>query len=118
MACRNVVLHEFAHQLDAQDGTVEGTPILPDPSLYKAWSRILGTEYERLRREASLGRATLLDSYGATSPGEFFAVATECFFMQPGTLRERYPQLYDVMSLYYRQDPAADWSWLGEEASS
>jgi len=104
--CRNVVLHEFAHQLDAEDGSVEGAPILPDPSRYDAWARILGREYERLRRDASLGRATVLDRYGATSPAEFFAVATECFFTRPDRLRAHHAELYNELRQYYRQDPA------------
>ena len=105
--CRNVVLHEFAHQLDAQDGRVEGTPVLSDRSRYVAWARILGEEYERLRRDASLGRRTVLDRYGATSPAEFFAVATECFFTRPGLLAGNHPELYAELRDYYRQDPAA-----------
>ena len=104
--CRNVVLHEFAHQLDAEDGSVEGAPVLSDRSRYVAWARILGREYERLRRDASRGRSTVLDRYGATSPAEFFAVATECFFTRPGLLKARHPELYAELEGYYRQDPA------------
>ncbi len=105
--CRNVVLHEFAHQLDAEDGSVEGAPALDDRSRYVAWARILGEEYERLRRDTALGRRTLLDRYGATSPAEFFAVATECFFTRPELLRARHPELYGELRDYYRQDPSA-----------
>jgi len=104
--CRNVVLHEFAHQLDAQDGAVEGTPVLPERSRYVTWARILGREYERLRRAAALGRETVLHQYGATSPAEFFAVATECFFTRPELLEEKHPELYAELRDYYRQDPA------------
>jgi hypothetical protein len=104
--CRNVVLHEFAHQLDSEDGAVEGAPALPQGSMYSDWARVLGREYERLRREAERGQKTLLDEYGATSPAEFFAVATECFFTRPTPLRARHPELYEELRLYYRQDPA------------
>jgi len=104
--CRNVVLHEFAHQLDAQDGQVDGTPVLADRSRYVAWARVLGGEYERLRRDTALGRQTLLDRYGATNPAEFFAVATECFFSQPRGLRAKHPELYAELCVFYRQDPA------------
>jgi Mlc titration factor MtfA (ptsG expression regulator) len=106
--CRNVVLHEFAHQLDAQDGLVEGTPVLADRSRYVAWARILGREYERLRRDAALGRQTVLDRYGATSPAEFFAVATECFFARPKLLKARHPELYGELRGYYQQDPVEE----------
>ena len=104
--CRNVVLHEFAHQLDAESGSVDGAPILPDRSRYVAWARILGREYERLRSDAAQGKETVLDRYGATSPAEFFAVATECFFTRPELLRAHRPDLYSELSDYYRQDPA------------
>ena len=103
--CRNVVLHEFAHQLDAEDGSVEGAPVLADRSRYVAWARILGREYERLRHDTVLGRQTVLDRYGATSPAEFFAVTTECFFARPKLLRAHHPQLYAELRDYYKQDP-------------
>lgn len=105
--CHNVVMHEFAHQLDGEDGEVEGAPILPDRSMYVTWARVLGREYEQLRRDSAHGRATVLDRYGATNPGEFFAVATECFFTRPRSLRRGHPELYDELKAYYRQDPAA-----------
>jgi Mlc titration factor MtfA (ptsG expression regulator) len=106
--CRNVVLHEFAHQLDAEDGSVEGAPALPDPSRYVAWARILGRDYERLRHDAALGRQTVLDRYGATNPAEFFAVATECFFTRPKLLKARHPELYAELRRYYEQDPVEE----------
>ncbi len=102
---RNVVLHEFAHQLDAEDGSVEGAPALPDASRYATWAQVLGAEYERLRRDTALGRRTTLDRYGATNPAEFFAVATECFFTQPQRLKADHPRLYGELRNYYQQDP-------------
>jgi Mlc titration factor MtfA (ptsG expression regulator) len=101
---QNVVLHEFAHQLDQQDGTADGTPVLESRSQYMSWARVLGAEYERLRRNAWLGRPGLLDEYGATDPAEFFAVATECFFEKPKELRRKHPELYDELLAYYRLD--------------
>jgi len=107
-AAHNVVLHEFAHQLDQEDGTVNGAPLLPRSSMYAAWARILGREYDALRRDTDARRATVLDKYGATAPEEFFAVATECFFENPRQLRERHPELYVELREYYRQDPAPE----------
>jgi MtfA peptidase len=98
----NVVLHEFAHQLDQQDGTADGAPPLERRSQYVAWARTLGAEYERLR----CGKKSVLDGYGATNPAEFFAVATECFFEKPSQMRKRHPELYEELKEYYRQDPA------------
>jgi Mlc titration factor MtfA (ptsG expression regulator) len=100
----NVVLHEFAHQLDQEDGVADGAPVLGRRSRYVAWARVLGAEYERLRR--ATGRESVLDGYGATDPAEFFAVATECFFETPVALRRKHPELYEELKGYYRQDPA------------
>ena len=102
----NVVLHEFAHQLDQQDGAADGAPILEHRSQYVAWARVLSDDYEQLRQDAEHGRKNVLDKYGATNPAEFFAVATECFFEKPIPLRRKHPQLYDELKEYYRQDPA------------
>ena len=101
----NVVLHEFAHQLDQEDGSADGAPILERRSQYVAWARVLGAEYERLRRDAARGHRTVLDQYGATNPAEFFAVATECFFEKPAALRRKHPELYEQLKEFYRQDP-------------
>jgi MtfA peptidase len=103
---QNLVLHEFAHQLDREDGAINGTPLLDQRSQYVAWARVLNVEFERLRRDRWLGRATVLDEYGATNPAEFFAVATECFFEKPRVLQKRHPELYDELKRFYRQDPA------------
>ena len=103
---RNLVLHEFAHQLDREDGAVDGTPLLDQRSQYVAWGRVMSAEYERLKRDSWMGRLTVLDEYGATDPAEFFAVATECFFEKPRVLEKRHPQLYSELKSFYRQDPA------------
>ncbi|PLX85926.1 MAG: hypothetical protein C0617_02695 [Desulfuromonas sp.] len=106
----NVVFHEFAHQLDSEDGRTDGAPILADRSHYSPWARILGDEFERLQQRRKGGRKSLLDHYGATNPAEFFAVATETFFENPGQLKKKHPQLYGQLEGYYRQDPAG---WPG-----
>jgi Mlc titration factor MtfA (ptsG expression regulator) len=104
---RNVVLHEFAHQLDQEDGTSNGAPILEHRSQYVAWARILGEEFTALRDAAEHGRRTDIDAYGATNPAEFFAVVTEAFFERPVALRRRHPQLYEELQTFYKQDPLA-----------
>jgi MtfA peptidase len=98
---RNVVHHEFAHQLDVVDGTLDGTPPLP-PELHERWVEVCTAEYEAVRT----GPGGLLRSYAGETPAEFFAVATEAFFAQPVELAERHPDLYDVLRAFYRQDPA------------
>jgi Mlc titration factor MtfA (ptsG expression regulator) len=102
----NVVLHEFAHQLDHEDGVADGAPILPRRSMYVAWARVLGAEYDHLRNHPEHGRKSVLDQYGAINPAEFFAVATECFFEKPTQLKKRHAELYDELKEYYNQDPA------------
>jgi hypothetical protein len=104
---RNVALHEFAHQLDQEKGVADGAPLLPKSSMYGAWARILSREYQALSAAADADRPTLLDKYGATNPAEFFAVVTEYFFEQPQQIKERHPELYEELKLYYGQDPAS-----------
>ncbi len=103
---RNVVLHEFAHKLDDEDGRMDGAPALGTRTRYLAWARVLSREYLSLRDRAAHGRRDVLDRYGATNPAEFFAVATEAFFEKPALLAKRHPELYEQLREYYRQDPA------------
>jgi Mlc titration factor MtfA (ptsG expression regulator) len=101
----NVVLHEFAHQLDEESGAAEGAPALERRSMYVTWARVLGSAYEGLRRDVAEGRPTVLREYAATNPAEFFAVATEAFFEKPARLVRLHPDLYEELKLFYRQDP-------------
>jgi Mlc titration factor MtfA (ptsG expression regulator) len=103
----NLVWHEFAHQLDMLDRSTNGTPPLADRRQRRRWHEVMTAEFEQLAQDAREGRATLLDAYGAENEAEFFAVATECFFDCPAELRARHPRLYELLSEYYRQDPAA-----------
>lgn len=103
----NVVLHEFAHELDRQDGYVDGIPLLEPPSSTRTWARVLNERFVELRRDVALGRETALSAYGATNRAEFFAVATEGFFTRPRVLQASYPDLYGELREFYRQDPAA-----------
>ncbi len=111
----NLVLHEFAHQLDMEDGAADGTPLLDDRRQYERWAEVMGFEFERLQRDVASGRYSVLDAYGATDPAEFFAVATECFFEKSVSLAKRHPELYDVLKSYFRQDPA---HWSGPRVES
>jgi hypothetical protein len=103
----NVVFHEFAHQLDQEDGSSDGAPVLSQRAGYGPWARVFGAEYANLEREVERHHRTLIDSYGAENPAEFFAVATETFFEKPRQLRADHPALYDQLAHFYRQDPAA-----------
>ena len=103
---QNVVLHEFAHQLDAESDDTNGAPILTDRDLRSRWADVMSDAYERLVEADEAGEETLLDPYGTEDPAEFFAVATEAFFLIPTDLAEEEPALYAVLSAYFRQDPA------------
>lgn len=102
----NVVLHEFAHQLDQQSDAGGGAPALPRRSMYVAWARVLGHDFDQLVRDVEHHHRTLIDRYGATNPAEFFAVVTETFFEKSRQLRSRNPELYALLKEFYRQDPA------------
>jgi Mlc titration factor MtfA (ptsG expression regulator) len=114
----NLIIHEFAHQLDMQGGPADGTPAFPDTKLQKKWRTIMKTEYERLVEESKEGRPSLLDHYGSVNEVEFFAVASECFFEQAVEMRRELPDLYGILCRYYRQDPAARWGQATESARS
>jgi len=103
---RNIVLHEFAHQLDAEDGEMNGAPDLGRRSSYAAWARALGAEYEDLLDRVAAHQPADIDAYGATNPAEFFAVVTEAFFEMGAQLKAKHPDLYEVLRAFYRQDPA------------
>jgi len=104
---QNLVLHEFAHVLDHDDDSSDGTPPLLDETQYGTWKEVMTAEHHRLKRDARRDRPTLLDPYGAESEAEFFAVATECFFEQPRELRDEHERLYNLLRDYYCQAPAA-----------
>lgn len=104
----NVVLHEFAHKLDEEDDRMDGLPLLSDAAHYARWAAIMTREYAALQRASTSGDDSgVIDLYGATSPPEFFAVATEAFFGCARDLRAERPELYAELAGFYRQDPAA-----------
>lgn len=116
---RNVVIHEFAHQLDQEKGHANGAPLLGGRHSYARWSRVLGEAFAQLQRRVALAaddsaglqdldadvHAPLISAYGATDPAEFFAVVSEVFFEQPQRLAAEQPALYREFSGYYRIDP-------------
>lgn len=101
----NVVLHEFAHQLDLESGAVNGMPNLAAAAQRQAWGSAFTAAYADHCARIDAGTDTWLDPYAATSPAEFFAVLTEAFFELPGELRTEYPAIYALLNGYYRVDP-------------
>jgi MtfA peptidase len=102
----NVVIHEFAHVLDMLDGDADGVPPLPTPVEREAWVRLLDADYERFCERVDRGESTVLDPYGAEGVDEFFAVASEAFFVNAKAMRAEHPELYGLLARYFRQDPA------------
>lgn len=102
---RNVVLHEFAHQLDSESGSMNGAPLLYSKGAYGSWAAILTREFDALREHTYFAKRTVLDEYGAISPAEFFAVATESFFEEPEALATEHEALYNELQSYYQVDP-------------
>lgn len=115
---RNVALHEFAHKIDEEDGFFDGRPPFRNADEGRNWAPVLKEEFEKLRRQQQKHRGeseseeegeevSVLDPYGAESPAEFFAVATEAFFLIPGEMRSAHPRLYQELYDFYRLDPVA-----------
>jgi MtfA peptidase len=104
----NVVIHEFAHVLDMEDGVADGVPMLP-PDLPRAtWHNALLAAYAALVQRVQAGEPTTIDPYGTESPEEFFAVASEAFFVSPWAMQAEAPALYALFTRFYAQDPAQD----------
>lgn len=102
----NVVLHEFAHQLDFEIGGGDGAPVHGAEVDAQKWAHVFQREYDRLLDDIEGGRDTVLNPYGATEPAEFFAVATETFFERPRELERGHAELYAALRGYYGVDPA------------
>jgi hypothetical protein len=102
----NVVIHEFAHVLDMGDGEPDGVPPLPSQAAREAWIAVIDPAFEAFCAAVDVDEPTLLDPYGATNVGEFFAVASESFFVTPKEMRATHPDLYGLLARYYKQDPA------------
>jgi Mlc titration factor MtfA (ptsG expression regulator) len=107
---RNVVLHEFAHQLDQENGAAQGAPLPAAGDTHynpERWKKVLSQAYNLLQDQVQRGEQGLFNPYGAQSPAEFFAVLTEVFFEQGALMAEHYPALYQEFSGYYKLDPAS-----------
>lgn len=102
----NVVIHEFAHQLDDLSGATDGAPVLTNDQSPESWAAVFRKAYHRLVHDVEEGRETFLDSYGATAPEEFFATSVEYFFEKSKSLKEKEPTLYAELSTYFGLDPA------------
>ena len=101
----NVVIHEFAHQLDQESGPANGAPLLGQRSRYARWAQVMATEFSALQQRVRAGAPGLIDAYGATDPAEFFAVCSETFFECPHDLSAQHPALFAELAAYYATNP-------------
>ncbi len=97
----NVVIHEFVHKLDMLNGRANGFPPLQPDMDPTRWTEIMSRDFEDFQKHRKSG----LDRYGATNPAEFFAVLSEVFFETPQKLINAYPDIYEIMVKFFRQDP-------------
>lgn len=110
---RNIVLHEFAHQLDQDNGRANGAPWLANASRRAAWAQVMGAEFGQLQQRLARGETPLIDAYAATNPAEFFAVLSEVFFEQAEALAQQHPALFAQLTGYYGVNPMA---WVNSTA--
>lgn len=103
----NVVIHEFAHKLDMLNGSANGYPPLHSDMDPRIWAAVFSRAYEIFCRQVERGEVTIMDPYAAEDPAEFFAVSSEVFFTRPYRIKQYFPEMYQQLARYYRQDPAA-----------
>jgi Uncharacterized protein conserved in bacteria len=96
----NVVLHELAHLFDFDNEGADGVPSLVDPGSAPDWQALVRDEMRRIEQGRSL-----LRPYAAEAPSEFFAVAVEHFFEQPGPMARRHDELFRALVAFFRIDP-------------
>lgn len=105
----NVVVHEFAHQLDSLTGQTNGVPLLRKGQTFAGWQKSMLEAYRDQVERVGSGRPTLIDAYGATNHQEFFAEAVVTFFEKPRDLRREEPALYAQLAQLLALDPA-EWT--------
>ena len=102
---QNLVIHEFAHKLDMQNGSANGFPPLHAGMDSTVWAKVFSAGFEDIQEKCNRDKNFGIDCYAATSPAEFFAVLSEVFFERPNLLQQYYAAIYDQLRQYYRQDP-------------
>jgi len=105
----NVIIHEFAHELDFEDGFADGVPVIESAN-YSSWAKVFSEVFFALRQgikeKKPLGKYLLLGTYAATNEAEFFAVCSERFFQTPTALQKDFPSLYEELKTFYKLDTA------------
>lgn len=101
----NLVVHEFAHKLDMLNGAANGMPPLRHNMIREQWTQVFSKAFSDLQLGLRQRQPVPLDAYATSSPAEFFAVCSEYFFTDPGTLIKHFPAVYQQLALFYQQDP-------------
>ena len=102
----NVVVHEFVHKLDMLSGEADGVPPLHGDMRVPEWVAAFDAAYDDQCEQLERGEEPWLDPYAAEDPAEFFAVCAELFFDVPADLRDEYPDVYEQLKRFFRQNPA------------
>jgi MtfA peptidase len=90
----NTAIHEFVHLVDKTDGDIDGIPgFILEKKYILPWLELMRKEIELIMKDRSD-----IDPYGATNEAEFFAVVSEYFFERPKLLKEKHPELYQLLS--------------------
>ena len=97
----NVVMHEFAHRLDARHMLIDGAPPMPSIVCQARWALTMGDEFQAFKAAVERGEQMVVDHYAATDPAEFFAVMTEALFERPRLLQQHFPVVYKWMTHFY-----------------
>ena len=105
----NVVIHEFVHKLDMRNGQADGCPPLPTRALRQRWQSTMQESYARFCTQVTMadrfgGPAPWLDAYAASAPAEFFAVASEAYFVNPGRFAESFPELVPLLNGFFKPE--------------
>lgn len=109
----NLVIHEFVHKLDMLNGVANGFPPLHAGMVSQSWADNFSRAFEDLQARIHAGESTVIDGYAATSPAEFFAVLSEVFFERPEQIDSVYPQVYQHLADFFRQDPLSGQAGTG-----
>ncbi|MCY7310131.1 MAG: zinc-dependent peptidase [Chitinophagaceae bacterium] len=98
----NTALHEFVHLVDKTDGSVDGIPeFILQQQYILPWLQLMHKEIKEILEDKSD-----INPYGATNEAEFFAVVAEYFFERPELLQQKHPELYQLLSTIFKQQPA------------
>jgi Mlc titration factor MtfA (ptsG expression regulator) len=98
----NTAIHEFVHLVDKTDGSVDGIPeFILQQQYILPWLQLMRQEIKKILADDSD-----INPYGTTNEAEFFAVVAEYFFERPDLLQEKHPELYQLLTTIFRQQPA------------